>query len=164
MILVADASPLIFLAKLKRLDLLTVLDTDIHLSRLVHDELLNVEAAGEERRRLEVFLATCQVHPARDHRPFAAALSRADNATLALALRLKARILLADDRILRTLAETEGLRPLGTLGVLLQALRQGRLTRRQARHDLDALVGLYGFRIGIEVYQTVVARIEELGR
>lgn len=161
MIMVADASPLIFLAKVGRLDLIQAAKkADLHLSALVRDEVLVPGMAAEERRALDDFLAHAQVHPPRKRASFATALSQADNDTLALAIQLRAPFILADDRILRAMAEAQGIRPLGTLGILLAALRQGILSKGEARRLLDALVGLHDFRIGIEVYQALIAQID----
>ncbi|NCD14998.1 MAG: DUF3368 domain-containing protein [Bacteroidia bacterium] len=159
--MVADASPVIFLAKLGRLDLIQAGRTvEIHLSALVQDEVLVPGGAEEERLALENFLAQTHVHPPREKASFATALSPADNDTLALAIQLRAQCILADDRILRAMAEAQGIRPLGTLGILLTALRQGILSKGETRRLLDALVGLHDFRIGIEVYQAVIAQVD----
>lgn len=163
MIVVADASPLIFLAKLERLDVIAeVLGTDIHFSVLVQNEVLGPEVADAESQALKEFFVRCRIHPSGKVRSYATALSAADNATLALAIRLRADWLLADDRILRVLAEAQGVRPLGTLGLLLRAQRHGILAPKEIRRLLDTLVGLHGFRIGIAVYQAALARIEAL--
>ena len=165
MIMVADASPLIFLAKVGRLDLIHAgKNVDLHLSALVRDEVLVPDMAGEERRALDDVLATAQVHPPHKQTSFATALSRADNDTLALAIRVHAHCLLADDRILRAMAEAQGIRPLGTLGLLLTAAREGTLSKKITRQLLDALIHLHDFRIGIEVYQAAIAQLDALPR
>ena len=164
MIIVADASPLIFLAKLGHLDLIWHLpDADIHLSALVREETLNPKMADAERQELNDFFAHCHLHPSQQTHSFATAMSLADNDTLALAIRLRAGRVLADDRILRATAEAKGIRPLGTLGLLLAAMRKGALTQPETRRLLDALVGLHDFRIGIAVYQAVLAQIDRHG-
>lgn len=161
MIMVADASPLIFLAKLGRLDLIQAAKkADLHLSALAQNEVLVPGMAEEERRTLDDFLAHARVHPPRKRASYATALSQADNDTLGLAIRLRAPFVLADDRLLRAMAEAQGIRPFGTLGILLAALRQGHITKNEARRLLDALVGLHDFRIGIEVYQAVISQID----
>lgn len=116
--------------------------------------------AEAEARALKDFFARCRIHPASKVPSVATALSAADNATLALAIRLKANRLLADDRILRAMAEAQGIRPLGTLGLLLGAHRREFLSPEESRRLLDALVSLHGFRIGIAVYQAALAQIQ----
>ena len=88
-------------------------------------------------------------------------MSAADNAALTLAIRRKATLLLCDERVTRLMAENEGIRPLGTLGILLRATRAGLLTRRETRQMVDLLIRAHGFRIGIELYQAVLAEIRD---
>ncbi len=165
MIVVADASPLIFLAKLRRLDLMGMdRGAEIHVSAWVQAEVLDPAAAEDERLVLENFFTGCQIHPPQKAPLFATALSPADNDTLALAIQLGAARLLADDRILRALAEAQDIRPMGTLGLLLAALRQGTLSAQETRRLLDALVRLHEFRVAIEVYQAALAQIDHFSR
>ena len=58
------------------------------------------------------------------------------------------------------MAAAEGIRPLGTLGVLLRAMRKDLLSPVETRKLVDVLIRLHSFRIGIEVYQAVLAEIE----
>jgi uncharacterized protein len=162
MIMVADASPIIFLAKVGRLDWVETLGKkiDLHVSSLVQDEVLLPGMAENERQEIARFLDRAHIHAPRKRESFATALSRSDNDTLSLAIQLRATCILVDDRILRAMAEAQGIRPIGTLGILLAALRKGILAKGETRRILDALVGLHGFRIGIEVYQAVVAQID----
>ena len=69
-------------------------------------------------------------------------------------------ILLADERLLRDMATIERIRPVGTLGVLLLATRRGLLTTAEARRHLDALVREHEFRIGIALYEAVLAGLD----
>ena len=81
-------------------------------------------------------------------RDFVTGMSRADNAAMTLAVRLEAALLLTDDRTVRRLATVEGIRPLGTLGVLLLALRLGLVDRDEVRRLVDDLVRSHGFASG----------------
>jgi hypothetical protein len=161
MIVVADASPLIFLAKIRRLDVVhRLLGHDIRVPRQVRDEILAPNIDPAEERELQTFLDSCRIEVVRHPRRFASAMSQADNAALTLAVRVRADILLCDDRVTRLMAEAEGIRPLGTLGVLLRALQQGLLSALETRNLVDLLIRSHSFRIGIEVYQAVLAEIE----
>ena len=75
-----------------------------------------------------------------------------------------ADLLLADDRTVRRLAVVEGIRPLGTLGVLLLALRWGLVDRAEVRRLVDDLVRSHGFRIGVELYAAVIREIDGRGQ
>ena len=161
MIVVADASPLIFLAKIGRLALIhCLLGRDVRLPTLIRDEVLAPNVEPAEQRALETFLSTCEIKTVRQPRRFATAMSQADDAALTLAIRDRADILLCDEKITRMMAETEGIRPLGTLGILLRAMRQRLITPTDAKRLLDALIQPHGFRIGVEVYRAALSEIE----
>ncbi len=161
MIVVADASPLIFLGKLRQLDLVfRVVGEDVRLPEAVLAEIVTADTEPAELRVLRPFLARCTVEPVRRPNRYASGMSKADNAAVTLAVRSAADFLLCDERITRLMAEAEGIRPLGTIGVLLRALRAGEMTRRQARTSFDRLVDEHSFRIGIELYRAVLAEIE----
>ncbi len=87
-------------------------------------------------------------------------MSAADNAALTLAIRRSADILLCDERLTGLMAETEGIRPLGTLGVSLRALRKDLLVSSETRRLIDLLVRTHSFRIGIELYQAMLREID----
>lgn len=81
MTLVADASPLIFLGKVRRLALIDrVLGGDVVVPQQVRD------AESDELHR---FLAAVRMERVDSPRVFAAGMSRADNAAMTLAVRLK---------------------------------------------------------------------------
>ncbi len=160
MIVVADASPLIFLAKLRRLDLIAGLfGTDIRVPQAVADEVLDCGTDRVEHDRLTEFLRECRVEGVRQPQSFASAMSRADNEALTMAVRAGAGVLLCDDKLTRRMAEAEGIRPLGTLGILLKAMRHRKIPPDEARALLDCLVESHDFRIGIGVYQAAMKEI-----
>ncbi|MDP6491029.1 MAG: DUF3368 domain-containing protein [Kiritimatiellia bacterium] len=57
------------------------------------------------------------------------------------------------------MAEIEGIRPLGTLGILLRTARKKIISRKEARRLIDLLISTHHFRIGVEVYQAVLAEL-----
>ena len=160
MIVVADASPLIFLAKIRRLNLIpAALGPDIRLPQTVSEEVLAPGTNPAEADLLADFLATCRVEAVPNTRRFASAMSQADNEALTLAVRSRADFLLCDDKITRLMAEAEGVRPLGTLGLLLRAMRRKRITPAETHKAVDTLVRSHGFRIGTELYLAVLREI-----
>ncbi|MDD9987906.1 MAG: DUF3368 domain-containing protein [Spirochaetaceae bacterium] len=161
MTVVADASPLIFLGKIRRLVLIRrVRGDDVVVPQQIREEVLARPLDHAESVELHRFLAAARVERVDSPRAFAAGMSRADNAAMTLAVRLKAGLLLTDDRTVRRLATVEGIRPLGTLGVLLLALRGGLVDRAEVRRLIDDLVRSHGFRIGVELYAAVICEID----
>ena len=160
MIVVADASPLIFLGKIRRLSLLQeLLTAEILVPQAVYEEVLVPTVEPAEHRRLQAFLDECETQPVPQPASYARAMSAADNAALSLALRRQADILLCDERLTRAMAEAEGIRPLGTLGILLWSSRLSILSPDKVHRLVDQLVQDHSFRISIEVYQAVIAEI-----
>ena len=165
MTVVVDASPLIFLGKIQRLSLIhRILGDDVVVPQQVREEVLARPLDHGESVALHRFLAAACVERVDSPHEYAAGMSRADNAAMTLAVRLEADLLLTDDRTVRRLAAVEGIRPLGTLGVLLLALRQGLADRAEVRRLVDDLVRSHGFRIGVELYAAVTREIDARGQ
>ncbi len=160
MAIVADASPLIFLGKIRRLALVKRLFRGpVLVPRAVHDEIVVPGLPPAEEGPLREFLAGCKVVAVRRARSFATALSRADNEVLTLAVRERASTLLADDHLIRQVAKMEGIVAVGTLGILLRAVDKGIIVSDDARVLLDALIREHHFRISIEVYSAVLGKL-----
>ena len=160
MIVVADASPIIFLGELRRLDLISkLLRGSVFIPSVVRNEILAPPIPPAETLLLSSFLENCTIEKVVRSRVFASALSRADNAVLTLAVRKRAHVLLTDDGLLREVAIVEGIRPLGTLGLLLRAMRKRILTAQATRRFVEQLIREHNFRIGIEVYEAVLDSI-----
>jgi len=155
MTVVCDASPLIFLAKLNRLDLITrLLGPEVVVVECVAREVTHIERAGEiERARLEAFLAFATIAPFTGSTFAAGRLSTCDRQTLGYALSQRPDFLLVDERLLRRIADEQGLVAIGTLGLLAAAVNHRHLSAADALHDLDLAVSRRGFRISVALYQ-----------
>jgi predicted nucleic acid-binding protein len=154
MIIVADAAPLIFLAKINQLSLLAGLyDAEIIIPRVVRNEVLGPETPPDEERLLTGFLSNCQIVALRKSNRFAKALSFADNCILTLANEKRADLVLSDDRLLRKTAAIEGFRVIGTIGILIQAVKSELVTQEKSAELLDELVKEHNFRISTRVYE-----------
>jgi predicted nucleic acid-binding protein len=163
MIVASDTSPLTSLAAIGHFELLRTLYGEIHIAEGVWQELNyggrrhpgshEVERASWVHRhevRNQALVAILQ----RD-------LDRGESETLALAVELKAHLVLLDEKEGRHAAIRLGLRSLGTLGVLLQAKRLGTLT--EIRPLLDALREQAGFFLSDSLYWQVLEQAGERG-
>lgn len=160
MIVVADAAPLIFLVKINQLVLIpTFCDGEILVPSKVRHEILGRGIPPDEERLLAVFLSKCKVVDVKKPDLFAKALSFADNCVLTLALDAEADILIADDRLLRKVAIMEGIRVIGTLGILIWATKKQLLSSKKAHHLLNELVEEHNFRISTAVYEVALSAI-----
>jgi len=163
MIVVTDASPLIFLAKLDRLDLIERLfGKDILVPSLVSDEVLLPPLPPEEELRLRRFLDSATIVKVGKSRKQSLSLSRADLAVYQLAIERKANYILSDDKLLRALLTTEGLVPLGTIGLLMLAANKGILTKEETRSGLDELIKKHNLRISIELFERVLEHLNSI--
>jgi predicted nucleic acid-binding protein len=161
--IVCDASPLIFLAKLNRLDLLhRVLDGEIFVLRCVVDEVLTDSAGLVERKRLDAFFASIEVVDFTATGESGGALSRSDHSTLLWAIENGGDWLLADERLLRRVATEEGIAMIGFLGILLLAARRKILPVIEVRHDINACVSRHGCRISVALYQRLISELDTL--
>jgi len=135
-IAVADSSPLIILARLDCLDLLSKLFPRLYISTEVHHEVV-VSGAGlpgasevEKAEWIEVkklqaqadLLAAQQKH----------ALGLGELSTILLAKEIHATVALLDDYNARKLAKTEGLQVHGSVGLLETLFLQGHLSDLRA--------------------------------
>lgn len=159
---VCDASPLIFLAKLNRLDLVSrLLGPEIVVLDCVAKEVLIGEKADEiELHRLEAFLKSARIVTFNESAYPSGRLSLSDRQTLTYAIRQRADWLLADERLMRRIAIEDGLATIGTLGLLAAAVKRRLITPKEAIADLDSAISQNGFRISIALYQRFRSEME----
>ena len=130
-IVVADAGPLIGLARVRRLDLLQKLYTLILIPPAVHDELhVSFGRPGAVQVRSALEQRWLQVHdlPASADRSLAELiliLDAGEAEAILLAEQVRCRFLLIDDRRGRRIAKRRGIPVAGVAGVLLAAKQHG---------------------------------------
>ncbi len=156
---VTDASPLIFLAKLGRLDVLHRSAERLYLPCAVLNE---IRAKPDEATR-DIEIAVCSwlsVHEVAN-RPavelLLANLDLGEAEVIVLAKELNADWVLLDDLDARRFARRAGLRPIGTLGLLLAARLRGEIPSLRA--EVDGLRRA-GFRVSAAL---VEAALKEAG-
>jgi uncharacterized protein len=152
---VADTSPLIFLAKLNRLDLLREGAEEVLVPRAVVEEVRQYQ--DEACRRIEEALDLwLRVRPVRDSQVVEVLLADLDPGeaeTIALALEVRAERVIMDDLDGRRLCRRVGLTAVGTLGLLLAARLRGDLPSLRA--EIERLER-GGFRVGESLRKTVL--------
>ena len=156
MTVVSDASPLINLARIDKLDLLPRLYGELHLPEAVWQEVV-IQGAGQPGAQ-EIQEASWIKRHAVANRPLVQALEQELDAgeaeAIALALELQAELLLMDERLGREVARHLGLRYIGLIGVLLEAKRTGLISA--LKPHLDALRDTAGFRVSEALYKRVL--------
>lgn len=152
-LIIADASPLVGLAKIGRLDLLHRLAVEIWVPTVVWQEIVERGAGRPEVPALTASLAHCVREP--DPEEFATFRGQVDGgeaAALALAARRPEALLLMDDQRGRAAAERYGFRYFGTLGLLLRAKRADLISSVKA--EAESLL-----RHGLHLDPTVIRQV-----
>ena len=122
MIVVADTSPITYLAQLELTHLLPALYGDLVLPEAVQAELLAIGAPKQVRRWAADPPAWVRILSPTRTDPGLEALDAGERAAVLLSLELSADVLLVDERKARRIArERFGLHVSGTLGVLRDA-------------------------------------------
>lgn len=155
MIVVADATPLLHLARIGRLDLIQQTFGDVLLPRSVWSELVDSdpEARGVHALREAGWLRVMDDPP-----PLDLGLDAGETAAIALAELLSADLLLIDERRGRAVAQGRGISIIGTMGIIGLARRRGLL--EEARPVLDALRE-GGFWLADDVAEAFLASLGE---
>jgi len=156
MSIVSDASPLINLARIGKLDLLQQLYGELFIPEAVWYEVA-IKGAGQPGAN-EVKAATWLKVKSVTNAPLVHALRQeldaGESEVITLALELKSELLLMDERIGREVAQHLGLRSVGLIGVIVEAKHKGMLS--SIKPHLDALRDIAGFRISSALYARVL--------
>ena len=161
MIVVSNTSPLTNLAAIGHFELLRKLFGEIHIALGVWQELNNggrrhpgsqeVEnASWVYRHEVSALALTAALRRDLDH---------GEAETLALALELRADLVLLDEQEGRHAAMRLSLRPFGVLAILLKAKRQGEIA--EIRSSLDALRRQAGFFLRESLYRQTLKEAGE---
>lgn len=166
--IVSNSSPLIYLAKLKRLMLLKELFKEVAIPQEVYDEVVIL---GKEGKFTDAFAIERAVHEKwlyvekstlnTTYSSLAGEIDAGEIAAILLAKQKRASLVLIDDASARTIAHSFGLNVKGTVFVLLRAYKNKMLTKDEVRRLMAQLVA-EGFRISQELYASVLEEIERI--
>ena len=157
MIVVADASPIICLSRIGRLDLLPNLLGSVLIPEAVRDEI-TAGAGGHAILDGSTWIEVRPLASTTRIDSFALDLDAGEAAASALALEAGAAALLIDERNGRRIATRQGLVVVGVVGVILRAHRAGMIPA--IRPVLDDLVTKAEFWLSTEL---IAAALEVAG-
>ena len=168
-VVVSDSTPLIYLAKIGRLNLLRGVFEKIYIPEAVFNEAvtqgkeLNMSDAFIIEKAVGIWIIKEQVEPKVDAEfrflDTNTKLGSGEKEALKLCKQLNAVYFIADDREARRVSRILNIKPIGTCGILVQTFRQASITEGEALQILDDLVKV-GFRISSAVYRRI---LDELG-
>jgi len=155
-IVISDASPLINLAIIGRLEILPALFGQVIVPKKVFDEVViqgaDMPGAEEVRRAAWIVVKACSNQSL--VQSLQQQIDPGEAEAIALALEIRADLLLIDERIGRALAKDFHLPIMGLLGVLKIAKNKGLVS--QIKPVLDELIHKAGFRIASELYLQIL--------
>jgi predicted nucleic acid-binding protein len=125
--IVVNASPIIALAKIARLDLLMMDDRNLILPEAVAGEILEGPPNDPARKALLSGWGGKPVAVVPDPRVLEWGLGAGETAVLSLA-KYREAVAVVDDRAARVACKVLGIRLIGTLGIILRACKRGRLS------------------------------------
>lgn len=146
---VADSAPLIYFSAVSQFDLLRLYFSSVLIPNAVHEEVVRAgdkqHGALETRAGVEEGWITV-VDPTNDSRIaflLAQGMTLTDAHVVALAQERQTDLLIADDAMVRKQAQSLGLPLSGTLGILLNAQRDGYLSDLKVMLDQLIAAGFY---------------------
>jgi len=161
MSVVSNASPLINLARIGKLDLLRQLYAELFIPEAVWHEVVTegVGLPGADEVKDAIWIKTQSV----TNTPMVSALRQELDAgeaeAVVLTLETQADLLVMDERVGREVARHLGLHCIGLIGVLVEANHKGVLSA--VKPQLDELRNIAGFRIRDALYVRVLQDEEE---
>jgi len=162
---VSNSSPLIYLSKLGKLELLQKLFREILIPKEVFNEAVSRGKEGKFSEVLVIedavqqgWLKTKGTKVDRRLLEFAPELDLGEAEVISLAREIKADLVLMDDASARSISESFGLNTKGTIYVLLKARKSELITEEEVKTLLDKLV-LTGFRLSSDVYSRVLREL-----
>jgi uncharacterized protein len=163
--IVSNATPLIYLAKIGRLDLLKRLYSTVYISMEVKKEVVDrgrdldkTDALVIEKQIRDGWIEVCR---AKNNIDIPVKIDRGERTTLALAQKKKIPIVLIDDSAGRAAAELMGLTVKGTLYILLQSLKNAEIDYDGFADILEVLID-NGFRLREEIYIRILKEARKI--
>ncbi|MBI2541848.1 hypothetical protein HYV80_04015 [Candidatus Woesearchaeota archaeon] len=159
---VSNASPLIFLAKIEKLDLLS--NYEIIIPNQVYEEISKGEEAGkEDAQKIKTLIKkgiikTEEVEINKELEK--QNLGEGEKAAISLAINKKISIVLLDERKARRIAKFYNLNPKGTLGILVDACNNSQITKKELKESIKRLVE-EGYRINEGLILKLLNGIEQ---
>ncbi len=169
MIGIINASPLIYLGKIGSLALLPQLFDEIWTSIEVKNEVLKLKSSPEIPILEETFASWLQIHPIGDNRFLLKLLEmqihRGEATIIAIARDLKTTrkdpLAIIDDLAAREIARTFDIPVIGTVGILLRAVKKALLSPDQFKNKLRKLVEETEFRMSLKLYSELLEKLKE---
>ncbi len=162
---VSDASPLLLLAKIGKLNLLKELYHEIIIPLQVRNEVVENKDKASSLILSEIENGWIQqkdveISPEIKRLGEKLGLHKGETAALSVAKHLGLKEIIADDKLARIAARILGLKAIGCLGVIMKAYETGVITRTEAIDSIQQMVKA-GLWVSPEVLAEVFKFLEE---
>ena len=169
---VTNATPLIYLAKAKKLELLLKIFKTVQVPYEVKVEVVDVgkklgyiDASLVEKaiKRGEIIVHKLEKDKILEAKRIADNfnIDLGEAQVIVLAKSKNEKIVIIDDFIARNVAEINDLEPIGTLGILLESVKRGILSKEESKKVLDELIDK-GFRLGVDIYKKFLEALSSI--
>lgn len=165
--IVSNATPLIYLAKIRKLGLLRRIFGQVIISEEVKREVVE---EGKKLGKMDAYVIEKEIEEGwikvskiKELIDIPIKLEKGEIATLSLAKNLEVREVLVDEICARTCSEILGLTPRGTIFVLLKALKIKEISFDEFLRILEKLLK-EGFRLKEEVYIEAVETAKKIAQ
>lgn len=150
--IVSNASPLIFLAKIEKLELLE--GYEVIIPKQVYEEIIKGEEIGkEDAHKIETLIGKniIKIEETKVIKEVEKQnLGKGEKAVISLAINKKISLILLDERKARRIARFYKLKPRGTIGVLVEAYKNKKIDKKEFNELIQNLVKK-GYRISEEL-------------
>ena len=164
MAVVSDTSPILALSAISHLDLLEVQFGEVLIPDAVQNELkTETDFTGAKNIREALKKGWLIVQPIQNThlaQALAMELDYGEAEAIALALETQSQIILLDEHDGRSKARAMGLQPIGVLGILLRAKKNGEIDSMKA--VIEALQSEVGFFIAEALIHDILKRAGEI--
>lgn len=167
---IVNASPLIYLGKLGKLELLKLLFNEVFTTKEVRTEVLRLESAPEQVGLTEAFNSWLKIKEPQNQsliKEFEKLqIHKGEASIIVIAKELQSEIenivVIIDDLAAREIARTMGMTITGTIGILLKRVKEKLMTVKQCKELLSRLNRETEFRMTIKVYTRMLEYLERL--
>lgn len=159
---VCNASPLIFLAKIGRLDLLESYNLFIP-SQVEAEILAGLKKKRGDAKRIVDYLETKKITPVKviALRNLPLSLGAGERAVISLAVKENIKRVFIDEAKARTVARFNGLEPKGTIGIVWDSYKTGKIDKLIVEALLFDLIEK-GYRIREEIFIEFLKKVKGL--
>lgn len=166
----SNSSPLIYLAKIGRLNLIKNVYGQIWIPEAVFNEavtqgkILKITDASIIEEAVDKWILKERISPETDLK-YALLddnnkIGQGEKQALKLCKQLNADIFIVDDKEARRVSRILKIKPIGTCGVLVQAHKKGLISTNEAQQILDDLIEAK-FRIDPTVYRSIIKELRK---